>query len=145
MDDSAFVEEAGSSEEVGVRVEFGKRRKVAREGRFFWGGVGSGGRGLDVKDSIRQLRCLSEVDRGRCMRAYAVPSDVEVSSLSDENSGGAATRVAPLIGESALTPCEKTSGDCLICIVIHPFLLAQEKTLRDLKFFQKVKMRALFV
>ena len=112
---SAFVEEAGSSEEVGVRVEVGKRRKVAREGRFFLGGAGSGGRGLDVEKLIRQLRCLSEEDRGRCMRAY-----VEVSSHSDENSGGAATRVAPLIGESALTPCE-------------------EKTLRDLKLFQKCK------
>ena len=34
MEDSAFVEEAGSSEEVGVRVEVGKRRKVARQGVF---------------------------------------------------------------------------------------------------------------
>ena len=30
MEDTAVVEEAGSSEEVGVRVEVGKRRKVAR-------------------------------------------------------------------------------------------------------------------
>ena len=39
---SAFVEEAGSSEEVGVRVEVGKRRKVARQGLFFRerGGIG---------------------------------------------------------------------------------------------------------
>ena len=37
MEDTAFVEEAGSSEEVGVRVEVGKRRKVARQGRFSGG------------------------------------------------------------------------------------------------------------
>ena len=29
----------------------------------------------------------------------------ELSSLSDENSGGAATRVAPFVDESVLTPC----------------------------------------
>ena len=39
MEDSAVVEEAGSSEEVGVRVEVGKRRKVASQGRFS-GGAG---------------------------------------------------------------------------------------------------------
>ena len=39
------------------------------------------------------------------MRTCAEPSDGELSSLSDEISGGAATRVAPLIDESALTPC----------------------------------------
>ena len=37
MEDTAFVEEAGSSEELGVRVEVGKR-KVARQGRFSGGG-----------------------------------------------------------------------------------------------------------
>ena len=45
MEDSAFVEEAGSSEEVAVRVEVGKRRKVARQGRF--SGVQ---RALEVED-----------------------------------------------------------------------------------------------
>ena len=104
LEDSAFVEEAGSSEEVGVRVEVGKRRKVARQGRFSGSGVGSGGGGLDVEEVDRQLRCLAEEDRGQCMRTFAVPSDEEVSSLSDENSGGAAMRVAPLIGDSVLTP-----------------------------------------
>ena len=39
MEDDAFVEEAASSEEVGVRVEVGKRRKVARQGRFIGGRV----------------------------------------------------------------------------------------------------------
>ena len=39
------------------------------------------------------------------MRTFAEPSDGEVSSLSKENSGGATTRVAPLIDELALTPC----------------------------------------
>ena len=38
------------------------------------------------------------------MRTFAVQSDEEVSGLSDENSGGAALRAAPLIGESVLTP-----------------------------------------
>ena len=69
---------------------------------------GAGCRGLDVEEVIRQLRCLSEEDRGRergCMRTFAVPSDGEVSSLSNENSGGAATHVALSIDESAKTPC----------------------------------------
>ena len=39
MEDTAFVEEAGSSEEVGVRVELGKRRKVAKQRRFSGIGV----------------------------------------------------------------------------------------------------------
>ena len=43
MEDVAFVEEAGSSEEGGVRVEVGKRRKVARQGRFTSGRVASRG------------------------------------------------------------------------------------------------------
>ena len=44
MEDSAFVEEAGSFEEVGVRVEVGRRR-VARQGRFSGAGwVGGFGR-----------------------------------------------------------------------------------------------------
>ena len=67
--------------------------------------MASGGRGLDVEEVIRQLRCLSEEDRGRCMRTFAVPSDGVVSSLSDENSGVAATRVALSIDESVLTHC----------------------------------------
>ena len=97
MDDSAFAEEAGSSEEVGVRVEVGKRRKVV---------FPEAGWGQEVKDEMwKKLRCLSEEDRERCMRTFAVPSDGELSSLSDENSGGAATRVALLMDESALTPC----------------------------------------
>ena len=37
--------------------------------------VGSGGGGLDVEEVIRQLRCLSEEDRERCMRTFAVLSD----------------------------------------------------------------------
>ena len=97
-------EEAGSSEEVGVRVEVGKR-KVARQGRSSESGVGLGGGGLDVEEEIRQLRCLSEEDRERCIGTFAVLSDEEVSSLSDEKSGGAALRVAPLSGDSVLTPC----------------------------------------
>ena len=90
MEDTAFVGEAGSSEEVGVRVEVGKRRKVARQGRFSGGGGGSGGR-LDVEEAIRQLHLLSEEDRERCIRPFTVQSDEDLSGLSDENSGGAAS------------------------------------------------------
>ena len=84
-----------------LRVGVGKRRNVARQGRFSRGGVGSGGRGLDVEEVIGHLRCLSEEDRWRCMRTFKVPSDGEVSALSDDNSGGAAIRVALLIDGSA--------------------------------------------
>ena len=54
---------------------------------------------------IRQLHLFSEEDRERCMRPNTVQSDEELSGLSDENSGGAANRAAPLIGDSVLTPC----------------------------------------
>ena len=78
-------------------MEVGKRRKVARQGRF----SGSG----DVEEVIRQLQLFSEEERGRCMRPSTVQSDEEVSGLSDEISAGAANRAAPLIGDSVLTPC----------------------------------------
>ena len=53
MDDDFFVEEADSSEEVGVWVEvWGNRRKVARKGRF-GNGAASAGR-FDVEQVIRQ-------------------------------------------------------------------------------------------
>ena len=64
-----------------------------------------GGGGFDVEEVIRQLRSLSEEDRARCMRAFAEPSDGEVSSLSDRVEGGANSRVAPSIDESVLTLC----------------------------------------
>ena len=75
------VEEVGSSEEVGVRVEVVERRKVSRKGRFGNGRAAAGR--FDVEEVIRQLRSLSEEDRGRCMRAFAAPSGGWVSSLSD--------------------------------------------------------------
>ena len=105
MEDTVFAEEAGSSEEVGVRVEVGKRRKVAKQRRFFGRGEGgSGSARLDVEEVTRQLHLFSEEERGRSMRPFIVQSDEEVSGLSDENSGGAANRAAPLIGDSVLTP-----------------------------------------
>ena len=58
-----------------------------------------------MEEVIRQLPFVFEEDRGRYIRNFAVPSHGELSSLSDENSGGAATCIAPLIDESALTPC----------------------------------------
>ena len=67
--------------------------------------MGSGGGRLDVEEVIRQLSFLSEEDREQCMRTFAVQSDEEISGLSDGNSGGAALRAAPLIGESVFTPC----------------------------------------
>ena len=67
MEDSAFVEEAGSSEEVGVRVEVGKRIKVARQGRCSGSGVGSGGGRLDVEEEIRQLGFRRRIGGGACV------------------------------------------------------------------------------
>ena len=101
-----LLQEAGSSEEVGVRVEVGKRRKVARQGRF----TGGGGRArevgrLDVEEVIRQLHLLSEEDRGWRIGPFTVQSEEDLSGLSDETSGGSANRAAPLIGDSVLTPC----------------------------------------
>ena len=87
MEDDAFLEEAGSCEVVGVRVQVGKRRKVARQERFTGGRVALGRGEVDVEEIIRQLRGLSEEHWVRCMRTFAEPSDGEVSSLSDENSG----------------------------------------------------------
>ena len=86
-------------------MEVGKRRKVARQGRFSRGGGSSGGGRLDVEEVIRQLHLFSQEERGRCMRPFTMQSDEEVSGLSDENSGGAANRAAPLTGDSVLTPC----------------------------------------
>ena len=104
MEDTTLAEEEGSSEEVGFR-EVGKRRKVARQWRCS-GGRGSSGAGrLDVEEVIRQLRLFSEEDRGRCIRTFTVHSEEDLSGLSDANSGGAANRAAPLIGDSVLTPC----------------------------------------
>ena len=79
MEDTAFVEEAGSSQEVGVRVEVGKRRKVARQGRFSGGGGSSGGGRLDVEEVIRQLHLLSEEDGERCIRPFSVQSEEDLS------------------------------------------------------------------
>ena len=92
VEDTAFVEEAGSSEEVGVRVEVGKRRKVARQWRFSGCGGSLGGGRLDVEEVIRQLHLLPEEDRGRRIRPFTLQSEED---LSDENSGGAANRAAP--------------------------------------------------
>ena len=60
---------------------------------------------MDVEEVIRQLHLLSEEDRERCIRPFTVQSEEDLSGLSDENSGGAANRAAPLIGDSVLTPC----------------------------------------
>ena len=98
------VEEEGSSEEVGF-WEVGKRRKVVGQGRFSgWRGSSGGGR-LDVEEVIRQLYLFSEEDRERCIRPFAVQSEEDLSGPSDANSGGAANRAAPLVGDSVLTPC----------------------------------------
>ena len=52
MEDTGLVEEEGSSEKVGFR-EVGKRRKVARQGRFSVRRGSSGGGRLDVEEVIR--------------------------------------------------------------------------------------------
>ena len=66
MEDTVFVEEAGSLEDVG------KRRKVARQGRLSGSGGGSGGGRLDVEDVIRRLHLFSEEERERCTRPFTV-------------------------------------------------------------------------
>ena len=77
MEDDAFVEEAGSSGEVGVWVEVGKRRKVARQGRFSWGGWRREVGEVDVvEEASRQLRGLSEEGRERCMRSLLMASSL---------------------------------------------------------------------
>ena len=68
MEDDAFVEEAGSSEEVGV---------WGGSGRFTGGRVGVGERGGGSSCVV-----LSEENRERCMRTFAEPSDGQVSSLT---------------------------------------------------------------
>ena len=83
---------------LGFGWEVGKRRKVARQGRFSGGGGSSGGGRLDVEEVIRQLHLLSD---GRSR----VQSEEDLSGLSDENSGGAADCAGPFIGDSVLTPC----------------------------------------
>ena len=92
---------------LGFGWRLGKRRKVARQGRFSGerGGGGSGGGRLDVEEVIRQLHLLSEEDRGRRIRLSTVQSEEDLSGLPDENSGGAAICAAPLIGDSVLTLC----------------------------------------
>ena len=66
---------------------------------------GSGGGRLDVEEAIRHMHLLSEEDRGRCIRPFTVQSEEDLSGLSGENSGGAANRASPLVGDSVLTPC----------------------------------------
>ena len=147
MEDTAFVEEAGSSEEVGFR-EVGKRRKVARQGRFS-GERGSSGAGrLDVEVVIRQLHLFPEEDRERCIRPFTVHSEEDVSGLSDANSGGAANRAAPLIGDSVLTPwvmlivLEKL---CMFIVCNSSFFVGSGKDSKGFYTFQKVKMHSLFL
>ena len=60
---------------------------------------------MDVEEVNRQLHLFSEEERERCLCPFTVQSDDEVSGLSDENSGGAAIRAAPSIGDSVLPPC----------------------------------------
>ena len=43
---------------------------------------------MNLGEVIRILKGLSKEERGRCMRSAEI--DEELSSLSDENSGGAA-------------------------------------------------------
>ena len=65
--EGVVVEEADSTEEVGVQVEAGKTRKVAKRGRF---GTGSASAGrIDIDRVIRELQSLSEQERERCMRS----------------------------------------------------------------------------
>ena len=58
---------------------------------------------MNLLDVIRILKGLSKEDRGRCMRWAEL--DEELSSLSGENSGGAAADGSHLTSATVLTPC----------------------------------------
>ena len=58
---------------------------------------------MNLGDVIRILKGLSKEDRGRCMRSAEI--DEELSSLSGENSGGAAADGSNLTPATVLTPC----------------------------------------
>ena len=102
MEDGVNVEEDGSSEEVGAEMEMGKKRKVLRRGRFSRRD-GAVGKPANLGEVIRILKGLSKEERGRCMRSAEV--DEELSSLSDEISGGAAADATNLTSATVLTPC----------------------------------------
>ena len=126
--------------------EVGKRRKVAGQGRFLWGRGSSGAGRLDVDEVIRQLRLFSEEDRGRCIRPFTVHCEEDLSGLSDANSGGAANRAAPLIGDSVLTPygyCSSFWGS-FACSFNSSFLVGSGNDSKGFKIFQKVKMHVFF-
>ena len=102
LEDAVTVDEGGSSEEVGAEVEKGKRRKVLRRGRFSRRGEVFG-TSVNLGDVIRILKGLSKEDRGRCMRSAEI--DEELSSLSGENSAGAAADGSHFTSATVLTPC----------------------------------------
>ena len=52
---------------------------------------------------VRILKGLSKEDRGRCKRSAEI--DEELSSMSGENSGGAAAEGSNLTPATVLTPC----------------------------------------
>ena len=102
MEDAVTVDEGGSSGEVGAEVEKGKRRKVLRRGRFSRRNEAFG-TSVNLLDVVRILKGLSKEDRGRCMRSAEI--DEELSSLSGENSVGAAADGSHFTSATVLTPC----------------------------------------
>ena len=102
MEDAVTVDEGGSSGEVGAEVEKSKRRKVFRRGRFSRRGEAFGA-SVNLLNVVRILKGLSKEDRGRCMRSAEI--DEELSSLSGENSAGAAADGSHFTSATVLTPC----------------------------------------
>ena len=102
MEYAVTVDEGGSSGEVGAEVEKGKRRKVLRRGRFSRRDEAFGA-SVNLLDVIRILKGLSKEDRGRCMRSAEI--DEELSSLSGENSAGAAADGSHFTSATVLTLC----------------------------------------
>ena len=102
MEDGVNVQKDEGSEEVGAEMEMGKKRKVLRRGRFSRRD-GAVGKPVTLGEVIRILKGLSKEERGRCMRSAEI--DEELSSWSDENSGGAAADPTNLTSATVLTPC----------------------------------------
>ena len=95
--EGVLVEEADSSEEVGVKVEAGKKWKV-RKGRF-GGGSGSAG-GIDVDRLLQILHGLSKEDQDLFKRDVGKHGGSDVSSVED-----GLTEVPARVEDLAETPC----------------------------------------
>ena len=82
---------------VGVLGRWGFRRgRFSRRNEAF-------GTSVNLLDVVRILKGLSKEYRGRCMRSAEI--DEELSSLSGENSVGAAADGSHFTSATVFTPC----------------------------------------